>query len=135
MVATVPSAVRTGAHTETPVTPTERDDRQRWLDLIDHPLIDWVLDSSQWDEPDIVTPSKATVKQAIFLATRLSDLGLPAPTRVVPDAHGGIVFERKEPGLFESIRVSAEGQVDHRVFQDCRLVLQERWPVQFDENV
>jgi hypothetical protein len=135
IAAPLPKAVLTGADGDAPLTPRKNGDSQKWQELIDHPLIDWVLDPSQLDEPGTVTPSKETIQRAIRLARILSNEALPAPVRIVPDAHGGIVFERRQKGLSESIRISADGSVEHCVFLNCRLARRELWPVEFDDDL
>jgi len=124
--APVEAAVETRAAGEAAVTGQEQDEARKWEALIDHPLIDWVLDPSQLDEPGTVTPSKETIRRAINLARILSARGACAPTRVVPDAYGAIVFERKARDLFQSLRVSPDGTVEQCVFRDRRLVHRER---------
>lgn len=126
----LPFAVPTRVDKETPVTPRFRQDWQRaqeWQKLIEYRLIEWRCNPSQLDEEGTVTPSRETIQLAIDLATLMSKAVLPAPTRIVPDAEGGIVFERQEKGVFESIRISADGSMEHRVFENCRLVFREPW--------
>jgi hypothetical protein len=96
-----------------------------WNDLIDHPLRDWLANSSQLDDEETVMPTKETIQLAIQLAGIMSKKGHAIPTRVVPDAHGGIVFERKEGPVFEAIRIAADGRVERSVFRDGRLVSRE----------
>ena len=118
-------AVSTNVATEEPITPDYgRQDRARkqWQDLIDYQLIEWGRNPSQLEDEDIQPPSKSTIRLAILLAATLSKRGLPAPTCIVPDAHGGIVFERRERNVFESIRLSADGSAEYCFFENARLV-------------
>jgi len=86
------NVVPTDVDTESPVT---RDyGRDAWQNLIDYQLIEWGRDPSQLDDEGTETPSRETIQLAISLAEKLHQGGLAAPTRIVPDAHGGIVFER-----------------------------------------
>lgn len=101
--------------------------RTAWQQAIERTLAEWGRDPSQLDEEGTVTPSRETIQLAIDLAALMSKAVLPAPTRIVPDAEGGIVFERQEKGVFESIRISADGSIEHRVFENCRLVFREPW--------
>ena len=96
--------------------------REEWQKLIDCPLRQWQRDPSQLEDDDLQAPSSDAIRQAIRLAERLRDQGLPVPTRVVPDAHAGIVFEREVGRLFESYRISADGSAEFCEFEDCRLV-------------
>jgi hypothetical protein len=106
--------------------------REEWQKLIDGPLRQWQRDPSQLEDDDVQAPSSDTIRQAIQLAERLRDQGVPPPTRVVPDAHGGIVIEREAGRLFESYRISADGSVESREFEDCRLV--KRMPLSLTDS-
>lgn len=53
---------------------------------------------------------------------------LPAPTRVVPDAEAGIVFELQRGDLFETVRLSADGSTEYCIFRNARLVESKLWP-------
>lgn len=125
-------AVSTGVGNEEPVITRDygRKDKacEKWQLLIDYQLIEWGRDPSQLEDEGIQPPSKSTIQLAIWLADRLSKLGLPAPTRIVPDAHGGIVFERRERNVFESIRLSADASAEYCVFENSRLI--ERQPLE-----
>jgi hypothetical protein len=70
-----------------------------------------------------------TIHLATLLAGALSKFDFPAPTRIVPDAHSGIVFERRDGNAFESIRLSAGGSVEYCFFENSRLVSHEHWGV------
>src|SRR5205085_2923059 len=93
-----------------------------WDRIIDNKLIEWGRDPSQLDEEGTITPSKGTIQFAIAVARFLRNSGFSTPTRVVPDAHGGIVFEANDGNVFETIRLSENLSFDYCVFQDCRLV-------------
>jgi hypothetical protein len=113
--------------TKSPISSTyESATRDKWQAMIDYRLIEWPWDQSQLDEDETPPATRDTIQLAIRLAERLRDNGSPAPTRIVPDAHGGIVFERTAGNLFESYRVSADGGVEYCGFDDCRLV-QRHW--------
>lgn len=123
-------AVSTNVATGEPITlgDAQKDKaRERWQALIDYQLIEWGRDPSQLENEEIQPPSKSTIQLAIRLADMLSKPGFPAPTRIVPDAHGGIVFERQGRNVFESIRLSADGTAEYCVFENSRLVERQRW--------
>ena len=134
MLKTEPSpalnAEPTDIKTESPCT---RDDetayeaRERWQELIDYRLIEWFRDPSRLEDDEIPPPSSATIRLAIELADRCRRKGFAAPTRVVPDAHAGIVFERDAGDVFESIRISADGTTEYCAFVRSRLVERELW--------
>lgn len=129
----VRAAVSTGAVTEARITRDYgRIDKasEEWHVLIDDQLIEWGRDPSQLEDEDIQPPSMDTIHRAIWLATVLSKADVPAPTRIVPDADGGIVFERHEGSVFESIRLSADGGAEYCAFKNSRLVKRERLVLQ-----
>ena len=86
---------------------------------------------SRLEDEEMPPVSRDTIQLAIRVAVRLRDKGSPAPTRIVPDAHGGIVFEREAGNLFESYRVSADGSVEYCGLENCRMV-QHRSMTGFD---
>ncbi len=123
-------AVTTGVDTESSVIHDRgREDvsREEWQRLIDYQLIEWGWNSGQLDADDVPSPSRDTVQRAIELAEMLCQKGVSAPTRVVPDAHGGIVFEREAGNMFGSIRISADGSVEYCEFENCRMVQRQPW--------
>jgi hypothetical protein len=123
----LPKAVATDADTGSPISSIhESAARDKWQAMIDYRLIEWPWDQSQLDDDETPAASRETIQLAIRVAERLRDNGSPAPTRIVPDAHGGIVFERAAGNLFESYRISPDGSVEYCGFEDCRLV-QRHW--------
>jgi len=74
--------------------------RQQWQKCIEQ-LTSWKHDPGQLDEEGTVTPSQATIRLALDLADSMCKRGLIPPTRIVPDADGGIVFERQKKDAFE----------------------------------
>lgn len=121
-------AVTTSASSESRITRDfERADtaREGW-DLIERQLIEWGCDPGHLDEEGTQSPSPQTIQTAIRLASDLSHQGNASPTRVVPDAHGGIVFEFEGKGVFESVHVLPDGNIEHRLFQNHRLMHRQR---------
>ena len=114
--------------------PLGEDQYQQEWDLIETKLIEWGRDPSQLDEEGTTTPSVDTIQLAIETASRLSRDCDPAPTRVVPDVHGAIVFELQGRNTFESLHVQPDGRIEHRFFRDHRLQRQEHWVLETDDN-
>ena len=126
-------AVSTSVTTEAPITRDYgRTDKasEQWQALIDYQLVEWGRDPGQLEDEGIQPPSIETIELAIWLASRLRRADLPPPTRIVPNAHGGIVFERHERNVFESIRLSADGSAEYCAFENSRLVKREPWVFQ-----
>lgn len=118
-------AVQTNIDADAPVTcDFERDDesREKWQNLIDQKLIEWGRDPSQFDDEGVEPPSREIIRLAIELAEHFRDDGLTPPDSVVPDANGGIVFERRESDVSEVVHVWDDGTVDYQRFQGTRLV-------------
>jgi len=86
--------------------------RQAWNEIIDKPLIEWGHEAKDFEEEGIPPPSRETLSLAGRLAAAMRDAGLSPPTRVVPDTHGGIVFEHRRDEVFETIRISSDRSID-----------------------
>jgi hypothetical protein len=95
--------------------------RERWQYVIDHVLVEWGCNPNIFEE-DIESPKRSTIQRAINLAEHLKTNGFPAPSRVVPDAQGGIVFERKEQQTLEILSLSPDGDLEFALFQNARLL-------------
>jgi len=118
-------AVSTGVISDARITPDhgrKEEARPRWQALIDDQLLEWGRDPSQLDDDGTQSPSRELIARAIDLASLLSRENYAAPTRIVPDAHGGIVFELQGNRLFESIRLSSDGSAEYCAFVDTHLV-------------
>jgi hypothetical protein len=96
-----------------------------WDDIIDR-LIDIGLNVDDFRAEGITPPSPATVALAAKVAATMRNEGCPPPDRVVPDAGGGVVFERTTSRTYETICV-ADSAVDHCWYLDGRLCHQQRW--------
>ena len=108
-------------------THSENLRREAWQQLINQQLIEWGRDAGQFEDEGVEPPTRATVQRAIDVARKLSDAGLPAPNSVVPDANGGIVFERREKDCVAVIHVWDDGMVEYQRFHGTRLI--ERRPL------
>jgi hypothetical protein len=133
----VRKAVKTRVDTESPAAlHAQREERYReaWQNVIDNKLIEWGSDPSQLDEEGTKTPSLETIQLAIQLAKALSRQGCAAPTRIVPDVRGAIVFEIQGKDIFESVHVQPDGNLEHRLFENHRLVHREPWVIETADN-
>lgn len=101
--------------------------RQAWQHLIDYRLIDWGSNPNQLADIGVDPPSGETIDRAISLAKRFQQRGFPPPDKVVPDANGGIVFERREQDIAEVLYIWDDGTAEYQRFQGCELV--ERSPL------
>jgi hypothetical protein len=120
--------VPTSVANESPLTrDSGRDDatREAW-ERIEATLIRWGVDQADFDEEELEAPSGATIGRAFALAGRLSRGGVPAPMRVVPDAHAGIVFEWRNGNEVRSVHIQRNGNDEFRVMSAHRLVCRER---------
>lgn len=124
----LPNVVATDVDVRSPISRDyESAARDKWQQVIDYQLIEWGSDPSQLEDGETPPPSGATIHLAVRVAEALRNGGDPAPTRTVPDAIGGIVFEREAGNVFESVRVSADGSVEYCEFENCRLVQRQPW--------
>lgn len=94
--------------------------REAW-EGVRNTLIDWGLDPSQFDEEGAVPPAGQTIVSASAMAAFLGSRNFPAPTRVVPDAYGAVVFEFQNRDSFVSIHVHPDNTAEYRFFQNHRL--------------
>lgn len=108
--------------------------RATWDKLIDHSLIEWGRDPSQIDDGESPTPSRKTIQTAFQLAVVLRDAEWSVPTRIVPDVHAGIVFERVGKSIFESIHIFANGEIEYRRFKNGHLERREPWAFEADQT-
>jgi hypothetical protein len=126
----VPRLVATFTDSELP-TVRDKDQaeafRHAWQHLIDYRLIEWGSNPTQFDDEGVEPPSRETITHAIKLAQRFQAQGFPAPDSVVPDANGGIVFERREKDVTEVLHVWSDGGAEYHHFHGTRLV--ERTPL------
>jgi hypothetical protein len=95
---------------------------EQWQRLIDYKLIEWGTNPGKLEDDGLDPPSVDTVRRAIMFAQQCKNAGLPAPTYVVPDPNGGIVFVRREKDVSEEFHFWDDGTVEYFYFQDTHLV-------------
>ncbi len=100
---------------------TSNGEMNKWQRFIDI-LMEWRRDPNQVQDAGIDPPSLETIGQAIVMAKRLRDSGLPAPTQIVPDPNRGIVFERHDNDVSEEYHFWDDGVVEYMLFQGSKLV-------------
>lgn len=126
----VPGSVATYTDAELP-TVRDKDQvetfRHAWQQLIDYRLIEWGSNPAQFADEGVEPPSRETITRAIKVAEQCQLKGFPAPDRVVPDANGGIVFERREQDVTEVLHIWSDGGAEYQHFHGTRLV--ERTPL------
>jgi len=64
-----------------------------WKRLVDTKLINWGRDSGLADDDEFQRPTKISVDRACQLAMEAAQAGVIFPTRVTPNADGGISIE------------------------------------------
>ncbi|NQV25670.1 MAG: hypothetical protein HQ518_15030 [Rhodopirellula sp.] len=115
-----PPAVTTGVDTGSPVTRSAH--AEAWQRFIDEKLIEWGANPEYFDDEDFDTPSREIITLAIQIAGQFRDAGELPPHRVVPDASGGIVFERRTGAISQKIHIWDDGSVDLIVMDGARVV-------------
>jgi hypothetical protein len=111
-----PISVTYAADDELLVSGEVEKNRAAWLEIIDHKLIDWGLKNGEVDEDGITWPSRKSLSESIMLIKEMSSKGMATPTHVVPNGDGGVVFEQKAGGSFESIEIFEDGSKEYRLF-------------------
>ena len=101
---------------------------ESWGKVLDERLIEWAAHPEDFDEEGIVPPSRETISLAYQQVVKpFREKGLVPPSQVVPDTHGGIVFERRDNNIFESICVRADGHIEYCLFSNGKLVERQMW--------
>lgn len=99
-----------------------------WCKVLDERLIEWAAHPEEFDEEGMTPPSPETLSLAFQeIVKPFREKGRVPPSQVVPDAHGGIVFERRDNNTFESIRVRADGHIEYCRFNNGKLVDRQMW--------
>lgn len=121
----VVAAVATSAEQETAVASSAVT---IWEHFIDHTLIKWGENSSLFADEEFDGPGREIISRAIEIAKQYARDGKPAPDRIVPDADGGLVFERRQGTLSEKIHLWDDGLVEYVQLHGTRVV--ERYPLE-----
>lgn len=93
-----------------------------WPEEIDGRLADWEQRPDQLQDEGVEAPTRAIVGLARRCAGYLSERGAPAPSRIVPDGDGGMVFEWLKGPIVESIENADDAAIEYLRFVDSRLV-------------
>ena len=100
---------------------------ESWEKVINEKFIEWGNHPEDFLNEGFIPPSRKTISLAHeYVMKPFRNLHI-MPPKVVPDAHGGIVFERRDNGLFESIRVRADGHIEYCRFSNGKLVDRRMW--------
>lgn len=132
MSRSVQKKVNTGADTKSLGTADDQRNEQSrieqlrsaWEAIIDHKLIEWGRDLGQLADDGVDPPTGDTISRAIELAQSWKNAGMTPPQTVVPDANGGIVFERRYDGRAEVLHLWDDGTLEYQQF--CGTTLVER---------
>ena len=91
--------------------------------MLNQLLVEWSADREMFLAEGIEPPSLETIDRAAGYARRLQHAAIAPPTRLVPDTHGGIVFERCDGPALETLRVlPGDEGVEYCQFVDSQLV-------------
>lgn len=101
--------------------------REAWQAVLDYTLVEWGRNPSQLAEDGLIPPSANALAVACQVAQFLRDHDQDAPLRVVPNGDGGIVFERSQGEIFETIEIQEDGSAECTVFINSRLRTRTRW--------
>ena len=100
---------------------------ESWEKVLNEKFIEWANHPEDFLDEGLIPPSRETISLAHeYVMKPFRKLRIPPP-QVVPDAHGGIVFERKDKGISESIRVRADSHIEYCRFNDGKLVDRRLW--------
>ncbi len=99
----------------------------RAWDAIEAQLRNWEDDPGQLEDDALPPPSMDTIRTAIQVAADLRGRGAVAPSRVIADAHGGIVFELSNGSIAESLHIEPDRSIEHRFLVNHRLMKRAPW--------
>jgi hypothetical protein len=111
--------------------PEESRRQSDWGALLDKTLLAWQRDLNLLadEEEGIEPPSRETVSHTCGIVRSLADRGLPAPTRIVPDADRGIVVKWRTEGGLAALEFSDDGTIEFIVYTDGRVESSEPIPL------
>lgn len=96
--------------------------RLGWQQLIDCKLLEWLHNPGILEDDGVTVPTSTILRLAIDWAEKCRDEGLPAPDSIVPDADGGIVFERHANGDSEVFYIWENGTLEYQRYHDTQLI-------------
>ena len=82
----------------------------------------WADDPDQLADDDFDPPTAEVLERTLILMDSLSSGGFPPPDAVTPTGDGGIAFERRHNGVFETIEITTEGAVDYYVIEGGKMI-------------
>lgn len=117
---TIPAVLENGFET----SEGSSEAKAGWEEIIDT-LSTWADDVSVLEDDGVIPPSYPIIRKALSLSHTLMARGWAAPLRVVPNAEGGVVFERKDKDFFEEIELEQEGTAEIRIYQDFKIIIRQ----------
>src|SRR5665213_993717 len=87
----------------------------------DAELNDWTVDPDSVVDADAVAPSRTIIRRARTIIAKCQQLGLPAPSMVVPDGNGGISFEFHSASVYRNLEVLKDGRIRWTVIKNGQI--------------
>lgn len=88
-------------------------------------LRSWMWGMPIIEEEGLVPPSQEVIDVAIKVAHQFSEQGMDAPSRVIPNGEGGIMFERYlqsgDSRVLETVEVFSDRQVEFSKYDNSSL--------------
>ncbi len=97
--------------------PTKPHDVEVWDKFIDDFLTEWGRGHVSANNP----PNPSAIKLAGAVAVTCKNAGWEAPTRVIVDDDGSIIFEHKLKEYFQTLSVKSDGAIILDTFKDWTL--------------
>lgn len=102
---------------------------QAWQRVIDEKLLLWLHRPELLEDDDQIPPTGTVLRIAMDIAEKFRDADAPPPAKVIVDANGGIVFERREADEAQVIHIWDDQTVDFLKFRGSQLV--SRYPLTY----
>ena len=105
----------------------KKEETTDWL-RVESLLNEWCRKEPRRDEDGVEWPGPAVAEVAVQVACLLKQRGLQPPTRFVPNAEGGVVFEFQHQHQLQTIEVESDGSIELCRFEATKLVDRRRMP-------
>lgn len=106
----------------------ETINQKAWRETIDK-LAGWQWDIEELYDEGIIPPSEGIIQTAIGLSFRLNEEGYVAPSSVVPDGDGGVVFTHRNGVITKKIHLWDDGSICLSEYEDASLVRRTKLPL------
>ena len=88
------------------------DFHEEWHRLIDEKLIPWGIGKYDFDIEEQSPPTPIALDRACKFALHMKKTDFPAPTSLIADINGGVVFEIRRGDFVERLQIWEDGEAE-----------------------